>query len=195
MDDRSVRTFQRAVLVVAGLVAVVIVFAVFRPDRAVVDQRVDDALPQELADALGPAASTQPQLVGPPASDPGTASPAPSQPPGPVLVADGTFTGQAGHQVQGRAAVLDTGTGLALVLENLDSDNGPDLQLYLSPSSDGSVDNGRFLEPLRGNQGTQLYALPDDADLGATPNVVIWCERFSTPFGTATLVPVPAAGT
>jgi len=54
-------------------------------------------------------------------------------------------------------------------------------------SAEGSVDGGRRIEALRGNQGTQLYQLPADLDLGALPHVVIWCDRFSTPFGTATL--------
>jgi hypothetical protein len=41
--------------------------------------------------------------------------------------------------------------------------------------------------PLKGNQGKQVYPLPVDTDLERLENVVIWCERFSTPFGTATL--------
>jgi hypothetical protein len=180
--------------VVAATLAVVVAFAVFRPDRAVIDQRVDDVLPTELAEVLDPPSpTTDPARTAPSpvqaVPPPDAPKPSPAPPAGPVLVADGSFISQGGHNVQGRAAVLDTDQGRVLVLEDLDSDNGPDLQLYLSPSSAGSVDGGRLLEPLRGNQGTQLYRLPDDVDLAATANVVVWCERFSTPFGTATLVP------
>jgi hypothetical protein len=49
------------------------------------------------------------------------------------------------------------------------------------------VEGGVQLGRLKGNIGTQSYELPDGVDLVELDNVVIWCERFSVPFGTATL--------
>jgi hypothetical protein len=103
-----------------------------------------------------------------------------------------TTTGTAGaggrrRWIAGTAVVVERPEGLLLVLPELDAENGPDLQLYLSPESGGSVDGGVYLEPLKGNQGTQTYELPTGIDLAALSNVVIWCERFSVPFGTASL--------
>jgi hypothetical protein len=170
-----------AIAAIAVLVLGIAAFAWFRPDRAVIDQRVDDALPTEVADALAGAGDDAPESDGP------TGSGGPVEESKPAVVGAGTFVGQAGHSVAGRAVVLDSDDGRVLVLEDLDAENGPDLQLYLSPSAEGSVDGGRRIEALRGNQGTQLYQLPADLDLGALPHVVIWCDRFSTPFGTATL--------
>jgi hypothetical protein len=106
-----------------------------------------------------------------------------------VVEGRGTFVEQGGHTVRGGDAVVlrqPDGSRL-LILDELDSQNGPDLQLYLSPSAAGNVDGGVRIAPLKGNIGTQTYELPADVDLAALPNVVIWCERFSSPFGTATL--------
>lgn len=187
MDDAPLtpnRGRRRTIaVVVAGLLVVgIAAFAWFRPDRAVIDQRVDDALSAEVADALAGSSGDTPKPDGPTGvDDPEESSPTPT------VIGAGDFVGQAGHSVAGRAVVLDSDDGRVLVLEELDAENGPDLQLYLSPSAEGSVDGGRRIEALRGNQGTQLYQLPADLDLGDLPHVVIWCDRFSTPFGTATL--------
>ncbi|MEY3362056.1 MAG: hypothetical protein RL531_1775 [Actinomycetota bacterium] len=179
------RRRRNVILLVAGGVLVVGIglFAWFRPDRAVIDQRVDDALPSEVVDALAGSGDDAPRPDGPTGTGDAVEEPAPER----AVIGAGTFVGQAGHSVAGRAVVLDTDDGRVLVLEDLDSENGPDLQLYLSPSAAGSVDGGRRIEALRGNQGTQLYRLPADLDLAELPHVVIWCDRFSTPFGTATL--------
>ena len=187
----------------ALLVTVTAAFVVFRPDRAVVDQRVEDTLPDDVVRALGDSPTSPPPTSPPPTSPPADPAPAdgpapappggpsptdpPTTAPPPAPLGAGEFVGQAGHSVTGRAVALSSQQGPVLVLEDLDSDNGPDLQLYLSPHAGGSVQDGVLLEPLRGNQGTQLYRLPPDVDLTTLGNVVIWCERFSTPFGTATL--------
>jgi hypothetical protein len=176
-------------LIVGGLVAVVAVaaFAVFRPDKLVTDQRVDEQLSADVAAVVGQSSTTAPPTTTPT----GDATPEPSAPtttvPAVRELGRGTFVGQTGHRVNGTAVVVDRPEGRLLVLPELDAENGPDLQLYLSPSADGSVDGGRYLQPLQGNIGTQSYELPADVDLTLLPNVVIWCERFSVPFATATL--------
>lgn len=165
-------------------------FALFRPDKLFVDQRVDDRLDADVAAALG-APSTTTATTGPadpsaPATDAPEATTGTTPEPAARLLARGDFTEQGGHRLSGAASVVERREGRLLVLE-LDSENGPDLQLYVSPRADGSVEGGTKVAPLKGNIGTQTYELPDGVDLGATPHVVVWCERFSTPFGTATL--------
>ncbi len=177
--------------IVGGAVALVLVaavgFAVFRPDKLVTDQRVDEQLSSDVAAVVGETPTTAPPTS---LSDDAAATvPAAPTTTAPAVVerGRGTFVGQSGHRVAGTAVVVERPEGLLLVLPELDAENGPDLQLYLSPESGGSIDGGVYLEPLKGNQGTQTYELPAGIDLAALSNVVIWCERFSVPFGTASL--------
>lgn len=175
---------KRWIFLVSGVALVLLgAFLVFRPDKLVVDQRVDEQLDAGVAAALDAPTGSEP---------PTTAAGAPASPTtttGPVVEGRGTFTEQGGHSIDGGDAVVlrqPDGSRL-LVLDQLNSQNGPDLQLYLSPSADGNVVGGTRLAPLKGNIGTQTYELPDGVDLAALPNVVIWCERFAVPFGTAML--------
>jgi hypothetical protein len=43
------------------------------------------------------------------------------------------------------------------------------------------------LGALKGNKGNQNYELPAGVDLSKYRSVVIWCRRFSVPFGAAPL--------
>ena len=174
---------RRRWLVLAGVAVSLLVvgFALFRPDKLVTDNKVDEQLDSEVAAVVDASSSTT--AAAPASTVPG----APSTTEQVRELARGEFVGQAGHRVQGEAVVVDRPEGRLLVLPDLDSENGPDLRLYLSPTSEGSVEGGTYLAPLQGNQGTQTYELPPGLDLGAQPNVVIWCDRFSVPFGTAPL--------
>jgi hypothetical protein len=180
-------------IVLGGGVAVVLLvaFAVFRPDKLFADQEVDEQLDADVAAALDATTTTTgPVEPAPddPAAVPTTAQPAPAEPAQPVVTARGDFVSQNSYTVSGAAVVVTQPDGQRLlVLQDLESDNGPDLQLYVSPSADGAVEGGIKLAPLMGNIGTQSYELPADVDLSALSNVVIWCERFSSAFGTATL--------
>jgi hypothetical protein len=74
----------------------------------------------------------------------------------------------------------------------VDTSNGPDLFVYLSPnvaSGDESAFDENFLNlgRLKGNQGDQNYDLPADVDLTGFASVVIWCDRFNSAFGAADL--------
>lgn len=175
--------------VVGGLA--IVAFALFRPDKLFVDSTVDEELDEDVAAAIAAGSADEPDTpdgtttTDAPGADPeSTSAPTTTLP---DVLGEGDFVGQAGHSVSGAAFVINQDGGRLLVLPELNSENGPDLQLYLSPESSGSVDGGVKLGPLKGNLGTQSYELPDDIDLSAQTNVVIWCERFSTPFGTATL--------
>jgi hypothetical protein len=186
----------------AVAVVLLVAFAVFRPDKLVVDQRVDEQLDDDVAAAIDqldesnvtdPGAGAAPDGAAPDDAAPDDAGPdgaaaTSTVPEVPVVTAVGGFGSHNDYTVTGTAAVVTQVDGSRqLVLQELMSDNGPDLQLYLSPVTGGQVDGGVKLGPLKGNLGTQAYDLPPEVDLGQVSTVVIWCERFSRAFGSATL--------
>ncbi|MEM7142994.1 MAG: DM13 domain-containing protein [Actinomycetota bacterium] len=101
-----------------------------------------------------------------------------------VTIASGDFSSLNSYSVSGDALVLNNGTEQRFLrFENFDSDNGPDLKVYLR------AENGDFISlgDLSGNIGNQNYEIPVDVDLSVYDTVQIWCERFSRGFGEATL--------
>jgi len=108
--------------------------------------------------------------------------------------ATGEFISRS-HPTRGTVEVLGDGTGQRFLrFEDFRTDNGPDLNVYLSAAPpDAPV--GQFtdvyvdLGDLKGNVGSQNYEIPRDLDLDLYSTVVIWCVRFSVIFGAADLVP------
>lgn len=107
--------------------------------------------------------------------------------------ASGPFINRS-HPTQGNAIVLGDGTGQRFLrFEDFRTDNGPDLNVYLS-SAPQDAPAGQFdddfidLGDLKGNVGSQNYEIPRDVDLSRYSTVVIWCVRFSVIFGAAELV-------
>ncbi len=112
---------------------------------------------------------------------------------GGTVVARGTFAGADDfHKGAGTATVYRAGQTLILRLEAFTVTNGPDLYVLLtkhaSPKTSRDVDNG-YLEvaKLKGNSGSQNYALPAGTSLSEYRAVVIYCKPFSVVFATATL--------
>lgn len=170
---------------VAALVAVALV--VFQPWKLVVDDVVDEALPSVSAPAVPP---TSP---GAPSTSAAPASPSPSAP---EVIARGAFISHE-HGTTGSVRVLGLADGTRVLrIDDLDTSNGPDLRVWLSdqPVIDGAdgwfvFDDGAYVElgRLKGNRGSQNYAIPADVDLEALSSVTIWCARFSVSFGAAEL--------
>lgn len=159
--------------VLVGVVGIVLFW--FQPQKLFIDDRVDEAIPTGI--------SPTPQ----PGADPGAGEAAE-----PVELARGGFV-SLDHGTRGVARVLELADGRRIVrLEGLDTDNGPDLYLYLTSNTAGG-DEGAFddefvnLGRLKGNQGDQNYDLPADTDLDRFATVVIWCDRFNSAFGAADL--------
>ena len=168
----------------AGFGSVVLFVLVwFQPQKLVIDERVNETIPEPTqpptTEAAGPAGSTSP---GPTASRE------------PVELARGDLR-SLDHGTTGVARVLELSDGRRIVrLEDLDTSNGPDLFVYLTASptdgeegafDDDYVDLGR----LKGNKGNQTYDLPAELDLTRHGTVVIWCDRFDSAFGAADLEP------
>lgn len=101
---------------------------------------------------------------------------------------EGSFIDRA-HPTEGTAKVITDGNQRFLRFENFETDNGPDLNVYLTTTSpDGGVgDDYIDLGDLKGNIGPQNYELDPEVDLDRYTTVFIWCVRFSVAFGAAAL--------
>jgi len=179
----------RAVTVTAlavGVVAVAAVAVWFQPQKLLIDERVDEALPG--AAPVPPKATTAAE---------GTAATVAGQPattaaPGPVVLASGELR-SLGHTTSGRVAALRLADGRRFLrFDGLRTSNGPDLFVYLSVTpADGPRDtfDDEFvsLGRLKANEGSQNYAIPASLDLARYRSVVIWCKRFTYAFGAAPL--------
>jgi hypothetical protein len=193
-----------ALAVVAVLAAIVLVW--FQPQKLVFDDRVDEDLPGVVAAAERPSASPAPAapVTGEEPSPPTTAPPLPpnslaggsataARLGSPVAVSTGAFV-SLDHPTSGTALVVIQPDGSRVLrFEALDTDNGPDLRVVLSTAAPGAGDYDELVElgRLKGNVGSQNYEIPADIDLTSIRSVVIWCERFSSPFGEA---PITAVG-
>jgi hypothetical protein len=114
-----------------------------------------------------------------------------------VTLTAGEFTDRS-HPSSGTALVLNDGSEQRFLrFEDFETDNGPDLNVYLStapadaPAGDFTAD---FIDlgDLKGNVGPQNYEIPPGVDLDRYRTVVIWCVRFGVAFGSADLAPVAA---
>jgi len=78
---------------------------------------------------------------------------------------------------------------------NFRTSNGPDVHVYLVAADDArdkdSVLRAGFIDlgTIKGNIGDQNYALGADVDLSKYRTVAVWCKRFSINFGVAPLRP------
>lgn len=206
----SKRTWWRrpAVWIPSGLVAValvVVAMAAFQPWKLFIDVTVNEALPEVgiTGSPSGPApaeaADSAEDVAAPADSSTSTAEPAPEEAvPERVIEAEGTFISHE-HSTSGTARVTSLPDGSRILrLADLDTENGPDLKVWLAaaPVIEGAdgwfvFDDDEYVDlgPLKGNKGNQNYAIPADVDITELSSVTIWCDRFSVSFGAADLTP------
>ena len=141
--------------------------------------------------------ATQPESAEPEATQPESAEPEATQPesaePEIIVEASGSFIDRS-HPTEGSARVLGDGSGLRFLrLEDFRTDNGPDLNVYLSaapPDAPAGAFDDDFVDlgDLKGNVGSQNYEIPAGIDLDRYSTVAIWCVRFGVVFGAADLI-------
>ncbi|MEV4786217.1 DM13 domain-containing protein [Streptomyces tuirus] len=158
----------------------------FQPWKLWQDETVQEALPGAV-----PPASTAPPA--------GSSSASPSAAPQPRTLAGGELISHE-HTTSGKVKLVRLSDGSHVVrLEDLDTSNGPDLRVWLTdaPVKEGRAgwhvfDDGAYvsLGKLKGNKGSQNYAVPTDVDLSRYSSVSIWCDRFDVSFGAAELARV-----
>ena len=97
----------------------------------------------------------------------------------------GTFSGLNGYTVEG-TAVLERSGDQAMVVFNEDfrSQSGPGLYVYLSPNAN-NVTGGLSLGELKATTGTQEYPIPAGVNPNDFDHVLVYCQPFRVPFGTA----------
>lgn len=102
-----------------------------------------------------------------------------------TILATGNFTSNA-HPTSGTVKVIQDVSGKKhLVFENFKSDNGPDLDVWLSPGTSGS--SYQSLGDLKAVNGKFSYELDNSINYTANNRVLIWCVDFSVLFGHAVL--------
>jgi hypothetical protein len=100
------------------------------------------------------------------------------------LLLQGKFANDS-HPTSGTAKIYEAKDGKrTLVFENLKSDAGPDLRIYIA--NDKAVTN--FVElSNKVENGNKSYDIPAKVDLTKQKFVLIWCKQFSVLFGHAEL--------
>ncbi|MGH8957372.1 MAG: DM13 domain-containing protein, partial [Acidimicrobiia bacterium] len=184
---------KRPYLLVGIAIVLISGFLLFRPDKLVADDPVDESLdeafvattsresPTTLAHA-GPSSTTAPASSSAPAT--------PSTSAGPTALVTGQFRG-IDHRAAGTATIYEEDGRYVLRFEDdTDIQNGPDLyvwviegEAYESGLPSGYIDLGK----LEGNVGGQNYELSAEFDPVVHRGVLIWCLRFAVPFAFAPL--------
>jgi hypothetical protein len=107
-----------------------------------------------------------------------------------VLLSRGRFESLE-HATTGVAQAIELSGGRrVLTLTRFETDNGPDLRVYLATTDanqDSAGEDYLDLGGLKGNVGDQQYEIPGRADLERLTKVVVWCRAFSVGFGAAQL--------
>lgn len=209
---------------IVAVTALTLALAAFQPWRLFIDVTVDEALPTVAAEeTVEPSSDASAQEAAGDTSqdasadsnaeeqsatdsaadstansgDDASAEPSVEETPKRTVTAEGTFISHE-HSTAGKARIITLEDGSRVLrLVGLDTDNGPDLKVWLAaaPVIEGRdgwfvFDDDEYLSlgALKGNKGNQNYAIPDDADISDLTSVTIWCERFSVSFGAAELI-------
>jgi hypothetical protein len=135
----------------------------FRPERLVVNRRVDEAMPAAHS-------SSSPQLL-----------------------VSGQFYSILHPTAGTATIYRTEDGNRVLRFTNFSTSNGPDVHVYMVASDDAkdaaTVEQSGFIDlgVIKGNIGDQNYTLGGDLDLNKYRAVSIWCKRFSVNFGAAPL--------
>jgi hypothetical protein len=164
---------KKRILIAIGFVVAVGGWYAFRPERLVIDQRVNESLSPTVQQAGGAIAAAN------------------------VALASGAFHG-VHHETNGTATLYRRADGTRVLrFTNFSTSNGPDVRIYLVAAADAqdnaTVTNAGFIElgAMKGNQGDQNYEVPESVDLAKYRAVTIWCRRFGVNFATAPLAASP----
>jgi hypothetical protein len=170
-----------AAAALTGVGLIIFVLAWFQPQKLFLNKTVNEPLPGVIQTAPAGQADRSPTAGG-------------SSPPGLQVLRSGRFRSLE-HATTGTAIVLRRLDGrLFLRLERLSTSNGPDVRVYLShipAGGDRHAYRTGFIDlgALKGNRGSQNYAIPAGTDLSAFNSAVLWCRRFAVGFGVAPLSP------
>jgi Electron transfer DM13 len=152
------------VIPIAAIAAFLAWYA-FRPERLVVNRRVDEAMP----------------------AAPGSPSPQP--------LLSGQFYSILHPTAGTATIYRMGDGSRVLRFTSFSTSNGPDVHVYMVASDDAkdvaTVQQAGFIDlgVIKGNIGDQNYTLGPNVDLSKYRAVSVWCKRFSVNFGAARLMP------
>jgi len=178
----------RSTVVLAPILAVALPLGWYLASPLFVTTRIDEA-PPVAAGSPGPSvASASPSIELAPPSSPSVVPSAVAASPA-LAERRGTFHGKDDfHFGRGTARLFATAEGVFVRFENFAVRNGPDLYVYLSPSSNGYAGKSNLeLGRLKASEGNQNYRLPAGTDPSTYRSVVIRCKQFAVQFAVATL--------
>ena len=169
----------------------------FQPWLLIVDSEIAEALPTVSSSSTSsPSASSTPSMATPEKPIKTNLPEVAEAPVAPKNLLSGSFISHE-HQTTGTVRILELADGSRVLrLENFETSNGPDLEVWLSdaPVVEGQAgwflaDDGDYvtLGKLKGNKGNQNYVIPPELELSRFSSVSIWCVRFSVSFGAAEL--------
>lgn len=169
----------------------------FQPWLLIIDSEIAEALPTvSSSPTSSPSASSTPSIATPVKPTKTNLPEVTEAPVAPKTLSSGSFISHE-HQTTGTVRILELADGSRVLrLENFDTSNGPDLEVWLSdaaviegPAGWFLADDGDYvsLGKLKGNKGDQNYVIPPELDLSRFSSVSIWCVRFSVSFGAAEL--------
>jgi Electron transfer DM13 len=156
---------KSGVVILALAIALFVTWYAFRPERLVVNQRVQEEFPTA---QRGSPVQT---------------------------LASGTFYGVMHPTEGTATIYRVGDGSRVLRFTNFKTSNGPDVHVYMVAADDAknsaSVQRAGFgdLGSMKGNIGDQTYTLGPDVDLSKYRAVSVWCKRFSINFGAAALMP------
>ena len=193
---------KRNILIIAGIIVgvVILIPAWWLLSPLFLSETVDEAFPRA-ADAVVPPDMTMAQVeavmtLAAAGDDPTMAETMPAG--GPVAIASGQFRDvDSFHRGQGTATIYRNADGSHLLrFEDFSVTNGPDLRVLLAqspdPQSRQELQEGGYMElaELKGNIGSQNYAIPAEVDPAAQGgSVIIYCRPFQVIFSVAPLRP------
>ncbi len=104
---------------------------------------------------------------------------------GASVLKEGILNGIGGHAVSGTARIYEKAGIYYLVFDPYQSQNGPDLRVYLSRNE--SATSFISLGLLKSTTGRQSYRIPAGININEFSHVHVWCQQFSVQFGRAML--------
>lgn len=96
-----------------------------------------------------------------------------------TLLKSGMLEG-VNHTASGTVSIFETDGKHTVVLDPFESQNGPDLKVYLAKTVDAT--EYISLGQLKSITGKQSYMVPASTDIDSYPFVLIWCEKFTVIF-------------
>ena len=103
-----------------------------------------------------------------------------------TLKYSGSFVGQGGQNVSGKAEIYFENNKYVLKLADFFSNNGPDLKVYLSKAA--SPSDHISLGDLKSTNGNQIYEISGTPDFALYRYVLIHCEKYNHRYGSAELM-------